>query len=524
MTEQPKASIPRKPSRILAWFRKKSLIGKIVTLIILAWLCVLFVAERNCYAWIFLLLRKYISIVILSFFLILMLYKAFKVSRKKGKVLLIVLLLMVIGSCIMTGLTPWAMYGYVSGYVRYTTLNQVPIQILPETAYEPIQPQISIQTLAEQRLQETETVSPPFQIRDGSEFRWTMAKEPSQQYVYQRLFGKIKTVFSVSTQAPSPNFSDKNLVDVDFAIGKTLLLSCEIHTAVIRKQSFFDLFSIETGEPRFMRDDLGNWVQVVPLIRWEGIFFPQPAFGGVHVINQGHVTSVGEFIKRFLFGVGVTYSPEEMKKFAYLQNQNLMPTIISETIAKSFRYKNGFFAPLPIYHEGDTRIPKMDDGIGDQPIVEYFKMSAVSPRSRDMLFDYFGLEPFDTTKHGIITSLFVPKDGQMIVYVYEHGEDGMAGMSAIPSKIRESRPTTDWSINKIADVRCYNRVIGGKSRSFWMTSVVTKTQNLHGFVSGGLPATAIVDSKYDRVVWVNPEKPETWQSDIESQLSRSWKE
>ena len=36
-----------------------------------------------------------------------------------------------------------------------------------------------------------------------------------------------------------------------------------------------------------MKNDAGEWVEVVSLIKWKGFFFPYPTFGGV-VIEVGH--------------------------------------------------------------------------------------------------------------------------------------------------------------------------------------------------------------------------------------------
>ena len=36
----------------------------------------------------------------------------------------------------------------------------------------------------------------------------------------------------------------------------------------------------------YVPDDDGQWVQIVSLIRWSGLFFPQPEFGGVQLIRQ----------------------------------------------------------------------------------------------------------------------------------------------------------------------------------------------------------------------------------------------
>jgi len=404
--------------------------------------------------------------------------------------------------------------------VRYKTLDIAVTSQLPETAYEPIQPRISIRTLAEQRVGETEAVTEPYLVRDSNVYRWTMALEPSPKYDYQRFFESTQAIFSVPVEAPSPNFSEEHKFPVHFTIGERLLFSRMTHTAVIRSFSLVELFTLEPGETRYMRNDSGKWVQVTPLIRWKGLFFPRPEFGGVHVIDQGST----EFVKRILFGAGKVYTPDEMRQFKYLQNQNLMPEKVSRYATESFRFQEGFLAPLPMYHKGDVRIPEIRDGISREPMTVFFRMSAVAPNAQDMLYQYYALEPYDTSKHGLNTSIFIPADGEMKVYVFHHNNDGTAGTSSVPSKIRESKMAYDWSVNKVADVRPYFRNIDGKVRPLWLASVVTKTQTGDRYLSGGIPAIAVVDAKYDRVVWLNADKPELWMTQIEQELGTVWRQ
>lgn len=501
-------------------FGKRPLWVKIVLIVLSLVVLELLFTGRSLYQVMFLGLRKYGAIMTVLLLLITGIVYVFRKSKLRGRILILIIAALLIVGSIFSGLAPWEMYSYIRKYVRYKTLDKTITSQLPETAYEPIQPRISIQTLAEQRVRETEAVTEPYLVRDSNEYRWTMALQPSPKYNYQRFFESTQAIFSVSVEAPSPNFSEEHRFPVHFTIGERLLFSRKTHTAIIRSFNLIQLFTLEPGETRYMRDDSGQWVEVTPLICWKGIFFPRPEFGGVHVIKQGAT----EFVKRILLGAGKVYSPSEMQQFKYLQNQNLMPEKVSRYSTESFRFQEGFLAPLPMYHKGDVRIPEIKDGISKQPMTAFFRMSEVVPNAKDMLYQYYALEPYDTSKHGLNTSIFIPADGEMKVYVFNHANDGTAGTSSVPSKIRESKMSYDWSVNKVADVRPYFRNIGGKVRPLWLTSVVTAMQSGDRYLSGGVPAIAVVDAKYDRVVWLSADKPELWNAQIEAELGGVWKQ
>ena len=61
-----------------------------------------------------------------------------------------------------------------------------------------------------------------------------------------------------------------------------------------------------------MKNDEGEWVQVVSLINWKGFFFPYPTFGGVVVIQPGE-HDFNDYLERLTIGKGQYISPEEMK-------------------------------------------------------------------------------------------------------------------------------------------------------------------------------------------------------------------
>ena len=283
-----------------------------------------------------------------------------------------------------------------------------------------------------------------------------------------------------------------------------------------------------------MKDDAGKWVQVVTLIKWKGVFFPWPEFGGVQVIKQsGHDYSwkaAFDFIPYILKGCGEWIPPEEVGKHEFLKGQNVMPYTVSRFMAQSLRFQEGFLGPLPGNRVGDLRIADLLDDMNQQPFTLYFNMKK---GEAGKLYQYFALEPYDTGKQGLSTSFFVPADGVGPEYVYRHFKHGESaiGVSAVADYVRNSKKNYDWTQNTPVEHRPYIRMLPdvkgvSKERFFWMTTVVTQKQKggstAAGFVSGTVPEIAITDIHRSTVVWVNALEPEKWPEELQKAMGSIW--
>jgi|GEM_PF-289054 len=420
-------------------------------------------------------------------------------------------------------------YEYVGLSIHYNKIEKVELNELPETFNERIQPLNAIRTLTNQELlSETESATDPKFIRrkDGS-YSFSMALGPSPKYKVQQVSKDMEKVIAVSATSPAPDFSAGSQHDAHFDIGEFLVFSRRTDIAAVKSLNFLQYWNYEPADVRFIEDDNGNWVQVVSLVKWKGLFIPRPVFGGVIVIEQNDIEDFATVSKRVLFGRGKFISADDIEDHEFLRGQNIIPIKVSEWIAKSFRFQEGFFAPMPGYHEGDIRIPKLKSDQNAMPFIAFFQFNKVNS-GEDKLYNYFGLEPYEETKLGLNTSLFIPSDGVGPNYYMDHSErqDAYIGSSAVYSKIIESRKNYDWNINHPAEFRPFIRNIGGKPRFFWLSTVVTKS-NEEGsqFIGGTIPEVTLTDARYSQVVWVSRDNlPNTrmWPVQIEEELKDYW--
>lgn len=434
---------------------------------------------------------------------------------------------------------------YLTLYARYQALDPVVLSELPVTAHERIQPQASVRVLGGEAMNEVERVSDPDFVRIGDEFRWTMAIEPANPG--PRSIGKVEHVLSVSGSAASPNFSGENRIPVSFRVAEEMYMGKSTDVAVTRSFGLFRFFSFSPRDVKYVKDDKGEWVEVVSLVRWRGIFFVWPEFGGVQIIRQKYLgpktrsfwKTVWYFIRydaplgvrSWFLGDGEWIKPEDVYKHKFLAQQNTVPYEVSRYAALSLRFQNSFWSPIPWYHKGDIRIPDLEGDDNDQPFTTYFKFSnGLEASPEDKLYHYFALEPYGyyDKKQGLNTSVFVPADGVGKVRIYRHYtvNEALTGVSAIAPKVMESQKSYDWEQSRPVEHRPWVKDIDGKRRFFWFTTVVTykdkKEAGNPKFMAGSTPAVTLTDALYKNVVWVNPNESSKWTVDVKERLAPVW--
>ncbi len=302
----------------------------------------------------------------------------------------------VVGACIYLQVNP---HQYLAYYIRYQTLEKKELRELPITGHERVQPLNSLLTLARQSTDETEQVMRPNFVRVGEEYRFVLSVEPDK--FFPRLVGDVRELINIPGSTPSPSFSQDSRETVRFETGENLFLGKNSLTNAVKTFGPWKFLNYEPADVRYVKDAKGQWVQLVSLIRWKGILFPRPEFGGVVLIRQPKDSEVLRKVRRLFLGEGEWVRPAEVAKHPFLSGQNTLTYEVSRYNAQSFRFQNGLLAPAPGYHVGDIRIPDLKEDINDQPFTAHFNI----PGQKAKLYHYFALEPYVADKQGLNTSL-----------------------------------------------------------------------------------------------------------------------
>jgi hypothetical protein len=263
---------------IKTYWNKGAKQKRTVILLSLLILLILFIV-RDDYQPALLFLRKYLFVLLVSLVVLVIGLSRFRKTPSTGKrVLILFILASFFGLLYLFG-WHYRLYDYMKTYNVYNNLNKVEIHELPLTQNERIQPLRNILSMANESVGETKDVSLPHLVRIDRENRWTMAIQPSEKYVMQRIMNNTEEVFSVSSTTPFPRFSNENRIGVTFAIGESLMFSRNTYNAVVQRFNPWMLFNYEPSDTYYMKNDNGEWVEVVSLIKWEGFFFPIQPLG-----------------------------------------------------------------------------------------------------------------------------------------------------------------------------------------------------------------------------------------------------
>lgn len=472
-----------------------------------------------------LFIRKHIFLILLSLLVFFLSVKALRKATSAGKKTGYFIFMLLFFGALYFVVFKTTMYQFMQKYNIYKNLDLTEIKKLPTTRNERIQPFNNIKTMAYESIGETEEISEPQLVRVDSTNRWTMAIQPAKEYVWQRVSDDIEELFSVPSTTAFPRFAGDNRVKVNFSIGESLSFSRNTYNAVVKKFNLWQLFNMEPGEVFYMKNDTGDWVEVVSLTKWKGFFFPYPTFGGVMIIKNGKHTAK-DYAERVLFGKGKFVSPKQMKNYPFLQKQNTLSENISRLQAESLMFLGGFTDPLPWNMHTSVKIPDLPDDQNQQPFITDFNFSDVDKNAYTGLYHWFGLEPIGEKRTSLSYSVFIPSDGSNHMMYYNHvsHKDGFAGVSAMPLKVMESKKNYDWNLNKPVEFRPYIKDIAGKRRMFVLSTIAAKRKNSRKFDGSATPDLALVDMNYRDVIWVDVKQPEQWNNTILKQLGTVWKE
>jgi len=500
--------------------RKQKIILIVLGIVLLL---VLFVT-RDDYQPVLLFFRKYIFLILLGTLFTLFMISRFRKTASTGKRILYFLgIALYFGAGWYFG-THLGLYHFMKSYNIFTDLNKTEIHELPLTQNERIQPLNNILTMAYESVGETQEVTIPHLVRIDSSNQWTMAVQPSKDYTWQRMSDNTEELFAVESTSPFPRFSGTNRIPVVFEIGESLAFSRNTYNAAVQRLNVFQLFTMEPSDVFYMKNDTGKWVQVISLIKYKGFFFPYPTYGGVIVVEQGE-HDIKDYFERILIGKGTYIPPSEIKNYPYLNRQNILAEKVSRLQAESLQFLGGFTDPLPWNKQTAVKIPNLKDDENQQPFVTDFDWSTMKEDTYSGLYHWFGLEPIGEERTSLSFSVFIPADGTDKLYYYNHAakKEGLAGVSAMPLKVIESRKEYDWNVNKPVEFRPFVKKIAGKKRLFVFSTIAAKKDDSKKFDGSATPDLALIDCEYRDVVWLDAKHPSKWEMTILDQLGETWK-
>jgi hypothetical protein len=492
-------------SDILGFIFKNKIFGIIFSLVSFVLLWVLWPYYQPHIISIRIMIPEIITVCLLLFYLS-RLKRAGKTFKAVG---IVFLSLLIVGGFISFGFNP---HQYNTLFMQYMKLDKDTIDVLPLTKYERIHPLNSIYTASKMRIGDTLDTAKPDYVKWGSEEpRFTVGIEPA--YLHQRIFGDVKSIFSLPAESSVLDFSGENQKAAHFSSGEGMYFTRDL-TYLARQRMGWRSLTYTTSNAKYIPGPNGEVVQCVSLVKWEGLLFPQPTFGGVIVIDQGDPGFAG-LVKRMFFGEGRLILAKDISNYEWLIGQNLVPYEVSRHVANSFRFRYGYFSPMPGYHLKDIRIPDLAGDVNDQPFTTYF--SSGESGLSEKLYHYFALEPYQDNdrrnKQGLTMSVFVPADGVGSTYYYEHQEkqENLIGVSAVSTHIKEAKKNYDWSRNEVAEHRPSIHEIRGENRLFWLSTVVTKSDSENeDFLAGSAIEVFLTDAKTALPVQVDPSNPEDW--------------
>ncbi len=493
------------------------LISAIVLILLLFFL-------RDDYQPALLFLRKYIFIILLSAGFLWFTLNRFRNAISAGRRVLILVGIVAFFATLWFFGYKMNLYGYMQTYNVFNNLNLEELDELPLTQNERIQPFNNIVTMAYESVGETQEVSLPQLVRVDGTNQWTMAVQPAKEYTWQRINDNTEEIFLVESTSPFPRFSNENRVPVTFSIGESLAFSRNTYNAVVQRFNIFQLFTMEPSDVFYMKNDEGNWVQVVNLIKWKGFFFPYPTYGGVMVIEAGE-HDFKDYLERITIGKGIYIPPDRIKDYPFLKGQNTLAERISQLQAQSLQFLGGFTDPLPWNMKTAVKIPELPQDQNQQPYVTDFNFEGMPTNAVDGLYHWFGLEPIGDARTSLAFSVMIPADGTQKLYYYNHAgkKEGYAGVSAMPLKVIESRKEYDWSANKPVEFRPFVKDIAGKKRMFVIGTVAAVRDSSKQFDGSATPDLALVDAEYRDVIWIDAKHPSKWTETILNQLGETWK-
>ncbi|MBI4185809.1 hypothetical protein HY524_02050 [Candidatus Berkelbacteria bacterium] len=216
-----------------------------------------------------------------------------------------------------------------------------------------------------------------------------------------------------------------------------------------------------SSEPIYLKDDQGQWITVVPYIRYRGFPFTVPEWGGVMIVHAD--------------GSMEDLTPVQAANRSDLAGNRLYPKELTHFYSASYAYRGGIINKW-FLHRNETEIVSLEgeESIIHVPTDEGFKQLVVA-------------EPYGRSYGIYRIFVFDASSGKREILEFDQNSQ-LTGPVAAADYIRKEFPSYDWSAFLLAEPR---PVVHGQDLG-WLFSVVPAD-------AAGIATMAVLDAKTNQV-------------------------
>jgi hypothetical protein len=393
---------------------------------------------------------------------------------------------------------------FIAKYMKYNSIFERVVEVDQplESVNERIYPRNVAFLAMNEFINSNVKLTKPDLVKTKNGNMWTSSAVPFKGVTNFKKGGIDKVIYIPADK--SFDNMQPTIKDVKFNVGENMIFSRDIYNVAIKKLhgNYFNVFPTNV---QYMDDDNSSIVAVVSLSKWSGFLFPSPEFYGVLVVRQEDFS----WRQRAVTGIGEIILKKDIPNHKYLVGQNLNSELTTKFIASSFAFEKGFINPLPFIHDDDTVITDMPGENNEFPIVQ----EAITPEGEIKMFDFYELTPYLGDVHTVSKYVWIPSDGIGPIYTYTPSKHGKVFVSTfvLEKKIKGTRKTYDWSVNRPVEHRPYFKKINGEVQPYFLSSVVViDKKNNYEKDNVETTLTRVEGTGNKKPIWVDTNKPEDW--------------
>lgn len=246
--------------------------------------------------------------------------------------------------------------------------------------------------------------------------------------------------------------------DQEFSLSEGVGIFDNLYYRLPLKRYFVNYAS----EPIYLKNDTGQWITVVPFIKYRSFPFTVPYWGGVMVVDsQGIITE---------------YSPEQVQQISYLKGNRLFPKELVSYYTDAYAYKGGLLNKWFI-HKNQTEIVHLpsDEQVIHVATTEGLKQVVVA-------------EPFGRSFGIYKIFIFDATSGKPEVVEFNQ-QTQLTGPVAAADYIKKEFPTFDWNAFSLAEPR----PVKINDDLYWLLTIAPND-------SAGIAATVLLNAKTNAVL------------------------